>query len=294
MAGIGPSGRACAWSRTTRADGRDSRMRVHVRFKPSGVSHATLTRVLVVRLCAAFGIGNAITKACPPDLVRLDNAAACLFAANAARKTYAVVEFSFYLSGCFWHAFTDRVYYNIYSGVTTYYSNYSGNIQDETHAQPLCAGAAGHAHARLVHAATQSAPALKRSPARADASVGTHTQTPPDAFTSKQTLARTHTNTRARTHAQPHAQPQTPAHTSTAGWHCGSHARALMRQVRRRPRRPCRRSAHRTVPAAYAAYAACVRHGLEHTDCVLAGVHARRRAHSEPSGALRVCMHCGA
>ncbi len=184
-------------------------------FGSSGVSHATLTRVLVEWPCAAFGIGNAITKACPPDFVRLDNAAVCLFAANAARKTYTVVEFSFYLSGCYWHAFTDRVYYNVYAGT----------VQNESYAQPLCAGAAGsptRTHARR-HAVSARAASLRRCgracprktrarsnavSARAQALNCTrrrefgHTYADPSGCIHKQTNARTYTHKHTRAHAR--------------------------------------------------------------------------------------------
>jgi hypothetical protein len=167
-------------------------------FDSSGVSHATLTRVLVVWLCAAFGIGNAITKACPPDLVRLDHAAACLFAANAARKTYTVVESSYYLSGCYWHAFTDRVYYNVYSGT----------VQNESYAQPLCAGAAGNPTRTRSrrHAVSARAQALNRTRRRkcghadADASACA-------APSSKQAHARLHKPTHACTPPPPPPPP---------------------------------------------------------------------------------------
>ena len=85
-------------------------------------------------LCAAFALGDAISKACPPGFFRLDNAGACEIAATAANRTFAGIKaLSYYPFGCYWHTFTDRVYFN----------GYAGNIENETYAQPLCAGAAG-------------------------------------------------------------------------------------------------------------------------------------------------------
>ena len=86
-------------------------------------------------LCAAFALGDAISKACPPGFFRLvDNAGACEIAATAANRTYAGVKaLSYYPFGCYWHTFTGRVYFN----------GYIGTIEAETYAQPLCAGAAG-------------------------------------------------------------------------------------------------------------------------------------------------------
>ena len=90
---------------------------------------------LVAFLCAAFALGDAITKACPPGFVRLDaDADSCKIAAAAANRTYVgSVAYSYYPFGCYWHTFTDRVYYN----------GYIGTIEAETYAQPLCAGTAG-------------------------------------------------------------------------------------------------------------------------------------------------------
>ena len=85
-------------------------------------------------LCAAFALGDALSKACPPGFFRLDNAGACEIAATAANRTYAGVKaLSYYPFGCYWHTFTGRVYFN----------GYVGTIEAETYAQPLCAGAAG-------------------------------------------------------------------------------------------------------------------------------------------------------
>jgi hypothetical protein len=108
--------------------------------------NSELTRACAVRksahsvLCAAFALGNAISKVCPPGFFRLDDADWCKMAATLASKMYAGnVSTSFYAAGCYWHPFTDKVYYNAYIG----------NIEAETLAQPLCAGATGMpAHVR--------------------------------------------------------------------------------------------------------------------------------------------------
>ncbi len=104
-----------------------------------------LTRT--VPLCTAFALGDAISKACPPGFFRLDaDPDSCEIAATAANRAYAGVKaLSYYPFGCYWHTFTDRVYFN----------GYSGAIEAETYAQPLCAGTAG-ARAGLVHAATRT------------------------------------------------------------------------------------------------------------------------------------------
>ncbi len=95
---------------------------------------------LVACLCAAFALGDAITKACHPGFVRLDaDPDLCKMAATAANRTYVgSVAYSYYPFGCYWHPFTNRVYFN----------GYTGTIEAETFAQPLCAGTAGRqAHA---------------------------------------------------------------------------------------------------------------------------------------------------
>ncbi len=62
---------------------------------------------------------------------------ACKSASDAASKTYGGnVAYSFYPYGCYWHTITGSVYFN---------SNPAGAAN--FYAQPLCAGAALHAHA---------------------------------------------------------------------------------------------------------------------------------------------------
>jgi hypothetical protein len=86
--------------------------------------------------CAAFALGSASGTACPASYARLDTAVACKSAADAARKAYTDVAYSIYPYGCYWHTITGSVYYN-----------YNAAGAANRFAQPLCAGAALHAHA---------------------------------------------------------------------------------------------------------------------------------------------------
>jgi cytidine deaminase len=113
---------------------------------------------------AAFALGNAITKACPPGFVRLDaDPDLCKMAATAANRTYVgSVAYSYYPFGCYWHTFTNKVYLN----------GYTGTIEAETYAQPLCAGTAS---ARwLVHAVTRTDAHANLVPALAHERSNTH------------------------------------------------------------------------------------------------------------------------
>jgi hypothetical protein len=157
--------------------GVHSRMRAHARGKRSNARFAV---ALVACLCAAFALGDAISKACPPGFSRLDDVGACEIAATAANRTYAGVKaLSYYAFGCYWHPFTDRVYYN----------DYSGNIENETYSQPLCAGAAGNPTQARSHSGTVSARAreLDRTRRRQCGHADAH----PSTCTHKQTDART-------------------------------------------------------------------------------------------------------
>ncbi len=185
---------------------------------------------LVAFLCAAFALGDAITKACPPGFVRLDaDADSCKMAATAANRTYVgSVAYSYYAFGCYWHTFTDRVYLN----------GYTGTIEAEKFAQPLCAGTAS---ARwLVHAVTctdkhtimQAALDLKHPNTRTDSSFCSQTHSFHARPPALHACAHNHADTQSG-----RAFPAILAHTR---W-----------QVRRRPRRLRRLSTLRTVPAAY-------------------------------------------
>ncbi len=176
---------------------------------------------------AAFALGDAISKACPPGFVRLDaDPDLCKVAATAANRTYVgSVAYSYYPFGCYWHSFTNRVYLN----------GYTGNIEAETYAQPLCAGKAGkrtQASARSdTHTNTnmQAALDLKHSNRRADTSLRSQTHTTASKCTHAHTTMQTHSLVR---------HSAIVAHTR---W-----------QERRRPRRLRQRSTLRPVPAAYA------------------------------------------
>jgi hypothetical protein len=141
-------------------------------------------------LCAAFALGNAVSKAGPPTFVRLDaDADSCKIAATAANRTYVgIVAYSYYPFGCYWHTFTDRVYHNVYTG----------SIEAETYAQPLCAGAAGKpTHAR-AEARTGRRMNIPSAPTHEHSN--THTQL------SRCTHARAHTHAHTRTYCE-HRQP---------------------------------------------------------------------------------------
>jgi hypothetical protein len=118
------------------------------------------------RCCAAFALGDASSKACPAGYVRLNTSAdACKGASAVAGRIYVdrveqpdpnsgsvssvALAFSYYPAGCYWHTFNDKVYYN----------SYTGTIEAETYARPLCAGRParphGHTHKHAhTHART--------------------------------------------------------------------------------------------------------------------------------------------
>ena len=152
-------------------------------------------------LCAAFALGDAISKACPPGFFRLDNAGACEIAATAANRTYAGVKaLSYYPFGCYWHTFTDKVYFN----------GYTGTIEAETYAQPLCAGAPARAHGHAL----EQAHARTRTHTHARTHARTHTHSPKQRST-QCTRTRKASNKPQRKHAQTRAQTQCYTHTDT-------------------------------------------------------------------------------
>jgi hypothetical protein len=99
--------------------------------------HSPFSRVRCAQDCglscfAAFKLGSPSSTTCPASYARLDTAAACKSAADAATGAFGGnVALSYYPYGCYWHTVTGSVYYNTNAaGAANFY------------AQPLCAGAA--------------------------------------------------------------------------------------------------------------------------------------------------------